>query len=121
VLKPGGLALITVPAFSSLFSGHDRALGHFRRYNRKSLQRLFHRWRRRELGFWVFTTFIPFVVSRFLKRRREGVDYVRVGPLLNSLLFRALAGEARLIGRGVSPPWGSTVYAVFQKTRKKET
>ncbi len=29
--------LITVPAFHSLFSDHDRALGHYRRYTRKQL------------------------------------------------------------------------------------
>jgi len=31
-LSKGGQALITVPAFQSLFTNHDRALKHFRRY-----------------------------------------------------------------------------------------
>ena len=37
VLKLGGKLFLTVPAHSWLFSGHDEALGHYRRYNRKSL------------------------------------------------------------------------------------
>ncbi len=38
-LKPGGTILITVPAFMKLFSLHDTELKHFRRYNRKTLQK----------------------------------------------------------------------------------
>ncbi len=31
-LAPGGWVLVSVPAYQSLFSSHDRALKHFRRY-----------------------------------------------------------------------------------------
>ena len=37
VLKPGGIAVITVPALMSLWSDWDVALHHFRRYTRRSL------------------------------------------------------------------------------------
>lgn len=37
-LKPGGFALINVPALSSLFSKYDIVAGHIRRYDRKSLE-----------------------------------------------------------------------------------
>ena len=37
VLKPGGLAIITVPALMSLWSDWDVALHHFRRYTRRAL------------------------------------------------------------------------------------
>ncbi|MEO0015592.1 MAG: hypothetical protein RL589_73 [Actinomycetota bacterium] len=40
VLKPGGLLLISVPAYQWLFSNFDLQIGHFRRYSRKSLQKL---------------------------------------------------------------------------------
>ncbi len=36
-LAPAGEVLINVPAFDSLFSGYDRAVGHLRRYNIRSL------------------------------------------------------------------------------------
>jgi 2-polyprenyl-3-methyl-5-hydroxy-6-metoxy-1,4-benzoquinol methylase len=37
VMKPGALLFLTVPAHQWLFSHHDRALGHFKRYTPKSL------------------------------------------------------------------------------------
>jgi hypothetical protein len=40
VLRPGGRALVTVPCSMKLWSGHDLALGHVRRYERADLVRL---------------------------------------------------------------------------------
>lgn len=37
VLRPGGRALVAVPAGMALWSGHDVALGHVRRYERQQL------------------------------------------------------------------------------------
>lgn len=37
-LKPGGMALVYVPAFPLLFSDMDRRIGHFRRYRKNSLR-----------------------------------------------------------------------------------
>ena len=39
-IKPGAVFIITVPAFSALFSEHDRRLGHYRRYTASQLCRL---------------------------------------------------------------------------------
>jgi SAM-dependent methyltransferase len=38
-VAPGGLLLVTVPAFQILFSSHDRALGHYRRYSLSQLRK----------------------------------------------------------------------------------
>jgi trans-aconitate methyltransferase len=38
--RPGSLVLVTVPAFQSLFSDHDHALRHFRRYRVAQLGRV---------------------------------------------------------------------------------
>lgn len=38
LLKDGGYLLIQVPAYQWLFSDHDKMIGHFRRYSKKSLQ-----------------------------------------------------------------------------------
>jgi ubiquinone/menaquinone biosynthesis C-methylase UbiE len=38
VLKPNGMVFITVPAHKLLWSSHDEALGHFRRYSKKTLR-----------------------------------------------------------------------------------
>ena len=39
-LNVDGYVLITVPAFQALFTSHDRALNHFRRYTRRQLESL---------------------------------------------------------------------------------
>lgn len=40
LLRPGGRMLIYVPAFQCLYSSMDRKVGHFRRYTRRSLEKL---------------------------------------------------------------------------------
>lgn len=41
LLKPGGQLLILVPAFMWLFNSFDTELGHYRRYTKKSLEKMF--------------------------------------------------------------------------------
>ena len=41
-VRPGGRLVVTVPAFPSLYSSHDVALGHLRRYRRHRLSGLAH-------------------------------------------------------------------------------
>lgn len=36
-LKPDGAMLVNVPALQSFYSGYDKLMGHYRRYNKKSL------------------------------------------------------------------------------------
>ena len=52
MLRPGGRAIILVPALPGLFGSLDRELGHQRRYTRKSLSRLMQ-----NAGFRVQRTF----------------------------------------------------------------
>lgn len=40
-LKPGGRILISVPAHMRKYNSEDRAVGHYRRYEKKQLERLF--------------------------------------------------------------------------------
>lgn len=39
LLKPGGRAIVSVPALTALFGLHDEELGHVRRYSKRSLRR----------------------------------------------------------------------------------
>lgn len=41
LLKPGGQLLILVPAFMGLFNSFDIELGHYRRYTKRSLEKMF--------------------------------------------------------------------------------
>jgi len=37
ILKPGGVLVLTVPAFNFLYTKQDEKIGHFRRYSKKSI------------------------------------------------------------------------------------
>lgn len=66
-LRPGGLFFATVPAFQRLFSDHDRALGHCRRYQQHSFDRLLPSNAIRLAGTYFNTYLMPLaVVSRIL-------------------------------------------------------
>jgi SAM-dependent methyltransferase len=41
LLKPGGRLIILVPAYNCLYNSFDKALEHYRRYTKTSLQRIF--------------------------------------------------------------------------------
>ena len=78
-LKPGGHLLITVPADESLWSAHDEAFGHYRRYDRRRLERV-----------WRDLPVTPVLVSHYMARLLPAVRAVRG---LNRLRGRA-AGAA---------------------------
>jgi SAM-dependent methyltransferase len=48
VLRPGGRLIVVAPAYQVLFSPFDKAIGHYRRYNRKSISSCSPPWCRLE-------------------------------------------------------------------------
>jgi SAM-dependent methyltransferase len=69
-LKPGGRALIMVPAHAFLFGPHDRAMGHWRRYSLKELKEKLAAagFRDVKIGYWNVLLF-PFIfIWRLVKR-----------------------------------------------------
>ena len=79
VLKPGGRLYVTVPAFPSLWSEHDEALHHYRRYTVPRLKDLFQRvgLSINKVSYTVTTLFPPIWVYRQIsnllpKRHAEG-------------------------------------------------
>lgn len=121
VSKPDGWLLVTVPAYQALWSQHDEANHHFRRYNRRMLRDA-----ARESGWTVdrmtsFNSllFPPAAAVRLIQRRRPSSDYkpdLSLGPAwLNSALEQPLALEAALIARGRTLPAGLSLMAVFSR------
>ena len=110
VLRPGGSLLVTVPALQALWSPHDIANGHYRRYTLDEL-----RGRIEQAGFEVVvatyfnTILFPVILAvRTLGRLRPGhengaSDVGEVPGPLNFLLERTFSLEARLIGRRALP------------------
>lgn len=101
-LEPGGHLLVTVPADESLWSPHDENFGHYRRYTRQRLERV-----------WRDLPVTPLLVSHYMARllpavrtiRRlnrlrgraagaAGTDFTMPPAWVNAVLERTFAGEA---------------------------
>lgn len=120
-LKPGGHIVITVPACNKIFSAHDKALGHQRRYNKKMLRALFTNFEEKASGYWFFTLFLPAALSRLInKNKKPAVDTGSSMPgWVNTILRSILTLEVFLIKKGMHFPWGLTLYAIFKKPAEK--
>jgi len=111
-LAPGGLLVVTVPAYPWLWSAHDVALGHRRRYTARGLRRLAE-----GAGFTVervsyFNTLLfPVVALARAWKRFTGDathDLHRPAPVLNRGLERLFALERYVVPR-VPLPFGASL------------
>jgi SAM-dependent methyltransferase len=121
VLKPGGLLVATVPAYRHLWSEHDIALMHYRRYISRELgERLVSAGFRIHKLAYTMTLLYPIVaVQRRLNARKPPKEKPEaslppVPAVLNSTLIGLLAIENTLASR-VDLPFGLTVHAVATK------
>ncbi len=122
LLAPGGVAILTVPAFQFLWSEHDVALHHYRRYTRKTLSLCFHEATSlRILSVSYFNSLLfPFIAAtRFLKRSKSNntSDFsIGSGRVLNDMLTWVFSTE-RFLVHDVPMPFGVSLFAVLTKER----
>ena len=121
VLRPGGAAIISVPAHQWLFSRHDVALHHFRRYSKAGLRELLENGglRVRRLSYWNAALFPGICLHRLIEKSRPIVhahsDTTTSPPwLINETLAGLLAAEARILRHAVLP-WGVSLIAVGER------
>lgn len=119
VLKPQGLAVFTVPAYQWLWSKHDVALHHYRRYTAHGLRARLEEadFEVLKLSYSVMLMFLPILLFRWADRFSSKPPSASVVPLPNRL-NRWLTGlqslEARLI-RHLNLPFGVSLVAVARK------
>jgi SAM-dependent methyltransferase len=95
VLKPGGTALIAVPCAMSLWSAHDVAVGHVRRYSQATLAQVIRRAGLDIDSMWSWNVLLrPAVALR--RRRTTASDLEAVPPLVNRLLTSIIVAERYL-------------------------
>ena len=133
ILRPGGALVLSVPAYQHLWSAHDEALHHFRRYEKSSLNRAlqkagFRVWR---LSFamsvmppvaWFWRRFIlPFAARRprDASRHSQGAVLPPVPPLINRMLVRYVGAEGAIIPRRPLRFGTSLIAVAFAPTRDR--
>lgn len=119
-LAPGGTLLLTVPQHQWMWSGHDVANHHFRRYSKASLSAAFAGSGLQLSLLQSFNSLLfPLAVAQRLAARasgREGLDDEQPPALLNGL-FRTIFGlERHLVGRVPMPP-GLSLIALATRAR----
>jgi SAM-dependent methyltransferase len=121
LLKPAGDLFVFVPAFMSLWSQHDVANMHHRRYTSKELTT-----KLKDKGFsiqkasyWNFFLFFPIYIFRAVGRLLPRKDKEVSGDLdkpsvVNGLLYHLINFENKLL-RSINFPFGISTYCIAKK------
>ncbi|MBW2174134.1 MAG: class I SAM-dependent methyltransferase [Deltaproteobacteria bacterium] len=123
VCEPGGHIILTVPAFNALWSQHDSALQHRRRYTRKQMLKRVSRLNSTVIKSSYYNTalFLPILVVRKLKpllsgRRNTASDFfVPIPRWLNALLTLLYVTEMACL-QFLNFPFGVSILLILKKS-----
>ena len=122
-LEPGGRLLLVVPAFQSLLGGRDRALGHLRRYTRRSIRQLLerHGLRVERMRYWNFTALPLYVAVEKLWRRplSDRLRYVRSGRM-DTGVAHVLTSWCTAVENHLPLPCGLSLFIIARKLATPE-
>lgn len=117
-LKHNGQILITVPAYQFLFSMKDITLGHYRRYNKTQILKLFQKFKIIKLTYFNFFLFTPisFLILFFKLFKINFIDKVESAPnqYINKTLFHIFSIERKII-KILDLPFGLSLLGLFKK------
>ena len=124
ILAPGGLFIVTDPAFSILSRAKDRRVFAARRFSVGDVERFGRSVGLEPLyvGYFTFFAFLPALVLAAFDRifgvvggSAMGLETAMPWRWLNALLYRISAIEAKAIRAGIRFPVGVEVIGVFRK------
>jgi len=123
ICKPRGKVLITVPAYNILWSDHDRALKHFRRYTAKEMMAKLDDsgFKTIKYSYVITTLFLPILIFRLVQKilpkksaKSPKTSLIFVPKPINSIFIILLKIEAQ-ISRFVSIPFGVSIIILAEK------
>lgn len=119
VTKPGGYALFTVPAFPFLWSQHDVANHHYRRYVLPEFEQKLRAagYEIKLISYYNYFLFPLVAAVRFIKKwlkLTDRPDEAMPHPILNKALLTIFAAEAQMLGK-MPLPFGVSIIAVCQR------
>ena len=126
-LRPGGILLLTVPAYQWLFSEHDIALHHFRRYSIPKLNQILPSNIDIIRCGYFNTMLFPMIAllriyKNFLLKSKKNQTNFKAKKQSNSLpkpldqFFRTiLRAEIYFICKGINPPFGLSIFFIAKR------
>jgi ubiquinone/menaquinone biosynthesis C-methylase UbiE len=121
VTKPGGWLVVTVPAYGFLWSEHDEALHHRRRYTASELRNKITNagFTVERSTYFITTLFFPILLFRIINNLTKKSLHAKTSHIIlpkwaNSLLVRILDLE-RLYIRHSNLPFGVSLICTAQK------
>ncbi len=120
ITAPGGIILINVPAFMTLWSEWDLSLGHFRRYTKQLMSDLLlpyrHEFELLHFEYLNSFAFLPILaarkVARILPLRSRMEDRIPA-PRMNKMLLDLFVKPSQK--PWFHPPFGSSLFCVLKK------
>jgi SAM-dependent methyltransferase len=123
MLRPGGLLVVTVPAFELLWDEHDEINHHHRRYTIARLRRVLRGigLERVRLRYLFRGLFAPKLAVRLINlgRRRKVAQHGIPSPRVNAMMRRLCEAEDRVLAR-VPVPFGTSVLAVARREQARD-
>jgi len=118
ILKKNGYILITVPAYQFLFSKKDEKLGHFRRYDKKSLLNEIINFKVVKVSYFN-TLLYPLIATITLWNKFFKIDYIKdvektPNLFLNNLFYIIFSIESFLL-KFFNLPFGVSIYIIIKK------
>jgi SAM-dependent methyltransferase len=125
VMKEDGVLVITVPAYGFLWSEHDEALHHRRRYAASELRNKLTNagFTVERITYYITFLFFPILLMRFVqsvakKSIHAKTSHVILPGWLNSLLIGILGFE-RVLLRWMNFPFGVSIVCLARKDRAR--
>jgi ubiquinone/menaquinone biosynthesis C-methylase UbiE len=126
VLKKNGKIIITTPALQFIWSEHDTAQGHFRRYVRRRIRKITSNSKLsvKEISYFNFFLSPAIIGVRLLSKLKPFKKYgeynsklnfsVAKKPFLNELLKSIFVFEVKLI-KYINYPFGISIFTLLEK------
>jgi len=118
ILKKTGMIFITVPAYQFLWSGHDVAVSHFRRYNSKSISKVVSKGglTMYRMSYFITIPFLPIALFRLFsklktKKPKSDLAVIRFPKLIDKIFQNILFFESKLLQK-INLPFGLSIICV---------
>jgi len=120
LLKPEGIAIITVPAYQSLWTAHDDINEHKRRYTAPELTKKIHDsgLQIQKISYYDTFLFLPIVAAKLAKRiLRDQKPHITATPLSDiiNIPLRSIFSSEKYFLPYIDFPFGISIIAVLSK------